>query len=593
MDVFELTAKIALDTKDYESGLTGAQKKSTTFSQKLKSGLTKAAKTGAVAVGALATAAGAATAALVKGIGETATYGDNIDKMSQKLGMTSDAYQEWDFIMQHCGTSIDSMQAGMKTLASAAETGNKAFEKLGMSQEEIANMSQEELFSATITALQNVSDETERTYLAGQLLGRGATELGALLNTSAEDTEAMRQAVHDLGGVMSEDAVKAAAAYKDSLQNMQTSIGGVKNSIMSEFMPSVTTIMDGISAIFSGDPETGIGLIQSGVSDFASTLTEVVPKVLEAVGQIMSGILAGILEGHPQLQEAWDSISGLFTAAWDAIKLVWDAVAPYFQNIWNIIKSVFAVVEAVLSGDFSGAWDAIKGVWDAVVGYYRQLWEDIKSVFSVVADVLGGFFSDAWDAVSEAWDGVTGYFSEKWESIKKTLSPVAETIGGFFSDAWKNVKSTVEGWPDYFREKWEDIKKKFSDAIETIKGYFKFDWSFPKLKLPHLSVTGKFSLSPPSVPHFSIQWYRKAMDNAMLLNDATIFGAAGGKLLGGGEAGPEVVSGADTLMKMIRNAVRQPEQSEPITIVVQSVLDGRVIGESTYRYLRNREVAYG
>ena len=112
--------------------------------------------------------------------------------------------------MQHCGTSIDSMQSSMKTLATAAETGNDAFEVLGLTQEQIAGMDQEQLFSATITALQQVEDDTQRTYLAGQLLGRGATELGALLNTSAEDTEAMRQAVHDLGGVMSNDAVAAA-----------------------------------------------------------------------------------------------------------------------------------------------------------------------------------------------------------------------------------------------------------------------------------------------------------------------------------------------------------------------------------------------
>ena len=73
--------------------------------------------------------------------------------------------------------------------------------------------------------------------------------------------------------------------------------------------------------------------------------------------------------------------------------------------------------------------------------------------------------------------------------------------------------------------------------------------------MPHPKISGKFSLNPPSVPHFSIDWYKKAMNNAMILNDATIFGAKGGKLLGGGEAGSEVVSGADTLMKMIREAV--------------------------------------
>ena len=107
-------------------------------------------------------------------------------------------------------------------MANAVENGNKAFQRIGLTQEELANMSQEEIFDATIAGLQNVEDETERTYLAGQLLGRGATELGALLNTSAEETQAMKDRVHELGGVMSDEAVKSAAAYQDQLQDMKT-----------------------------------------------------------------------------------------------------------------------------------------------------------------------------------------------------------------------------------------------------------------------------------------------------------------------------------------------------------------------------------
>lgn len=219
-----------------------------------KAGSNFGSKMATAAKGVIAVAGVGATftTAIVQQTSEVAAFGDNIDKMSQKMGMTAEAYQEWDFIMQHCGTSMDSMKSSMKTLASAAETGSGAFEQLGISQEDIANMSQEELFGATISALQNVGSETERTYLAGQLLGRGATELGALLNTSAEDTEAMRQQVHALGGVMSNDAVKSAAAYQDSLQNMQTALGGIKNTLLSDFLPSMVEVMDGLTAVFSG-----------------------------------------------------------------------------------------------------------------------------------------------------------------------------------------------------------------------------------------------------------------------------------------------------------------------------------------------------
>ena len=180
---------------------------------------------GAVAVGAAATTA--LTTGFVNATNSVASYGDNIDKMSQKMGMSAEAYQEWDAVMQHSGTSMETMKSSMKTLANAAETGNKAFKELGITEEDLANMSQQDLFEATIAGLQNVEDDTQRTYLAGKLLGKGATELGALLNTSAEDTQAMRDRVRELGGVMSDEAVKAAAAYQDQMQDMQTAFSGL------------------------------------------------------------------------------------------------------------------------------------------------------------------------------------------------------------------------------------------------------------------------------------------------------------------------------------------------------------------------------
>ena len=236
------------------------------------------------------------------GVSAAADYGDNIDKMSQKMGLSTDAYQEWDFVMQHCGTSIEALKPSMKTLAMAAEKGSDAFAQLGISQEQIASMSQEELFNATIAGLQNVTDETQRTALAAELLGRGATELGPLMNMTAEETEAMRQQVHDLGGVMSDDAVKAAAAYKDSLQNLQTSISGLKNNMSAELLPAVTQVMDGLTLIFSGgDMDAGMEMIGQGIDELAAKLEEILPKFLELGSKIIMEIAEAIIENLPTL----------------------------------------------------------------------------------------------------------------------------------------------------------------------------------------------------------------------------------------------------------------------------------------------------
>ena len=98
-------------------------------------------------------------------------------------------------------------------------------------------------------------------------------------------------------------------------------------------------------------------------------------------------------------------------------------------------------------------------------------------------------------------------------------------------------------------------KSTVSNAIQAIRNKFNFSWSLPHLRLPHISISGSFSLNPPRVPHFSISWYKKAMDEGMILNGPTIFGQSGNTLLAGGEAGSEAVVGTQSLMEMIRNAV--------------------------------------
>ena len=90
--------------------------------------------------------------------------------------------------------------------------------------------------------------------------------------------------------------------------------------------------------------------------------------------------------------------------------------------------------------------------------------------------------------------------------------------------------------------------------VDKIKGIFNFEWSLPHIKLPHFKIKGEFSLSPPSVPYLSIDWYKKAMNDAYILNSPTIFGAAGGRLLGGGEAGSEAVVGTEKLAEIVRGA---------------------------------------
>jgi len=107
---------------------------------------------------------------------------------------------------------------------------------------------------------------------------------------------------------------------------------------------------------------------------------------------------------------------------------------------------------------------------------------------------------------------------------------------------------------DRFKKVFNGIKDFVGGVVDWLKGIFDFKWELPKIKLPHFSITGSFSLDPPSMPKLGVEWYRKAMSDGMILTSPTIFGTAGGHLLGGGEAGPEAVVGVDSLRQMVTEA---------------------------------------
>lgn len=287
--------------KSFASGLSGA----------LGTGL----KASIAGVAALGTAAVGAGVAITNSAKSTAEYGDNIDKMSQKLGVNSTFYQEWDAVLQHSGTSMDSMSATFKKLATASQNASadqeKAFKQLGLSMKDVQSMSTEELFTSVVTGLQGMEEGTERTALATQLLGKGAMEMGALFNTSAEDTQNMIDTVHDLGGVMDEEAVKNSAAFQDSLQDLQTAFTGVTNSALGELLPSFTAIMDGLSQLVSGGDDAEamitegftslVGNIQSAIPSLISGLTAGLGAIMQVAPELLQTLADGILQAIPLL----------------------------------------------------------------------------------------------------------------------------------------------------------------------------------------------------------------------------------------------------------------------------------------------------
>ena len=350
MDLFDLVAKLTLDSSEYEKGISSAGDKASALSSNTGK-LGKAVKTVAGVTTAIGTATVALGAGVVKATGDVASYGDAIDKNSQKMGMSSKAYQEWDAVLQHSGSSVSALKPAMKTLSAAAEKNEESFKKLGISQKDLKTLNREELFSKTIEGLQNVKDEGEKAQLANKLLGKGAVEMGALLNTSAEDTKKMKDRVNELGGVMSEDAVKASAKYQDSLQDMTTAMDGVKRGLVSNLLPGITTIMDGLTDIFAGDEDKGIGLVKTGIDNLINNLSESGGRMIEVGGRILGAISEGLINNLPRIMEtAVPIVMGLVTSLINALpKMVSIGVKMISTLASSIATTIPLLVPAVLS----------------------------------------------------------------------------------------------------------------------------------------------------------------------------------------------------------------------------------------------------
>lgn len=446
-----------LDPEAQSAGESAGQK----ISGGIGSGLSKAAGIGAAALGAIASAGVATTGAFVAGAGSVAEYGDNIDKMSQKMGMSAESYQEWSAVMQHSGTSMEAMKASMKTLANAAESGSEAFDLLGISQEEIAKMSQEELFEATIAALQDVDDETQRTYLAGKTLGRGATELGALLNTSAEDTQAMRDRVHELGGVMSNEAVKAAAAYQDSLQDMTTSFAGLKNSMISEFLPSITQVMDGLTEIFSGNSEQGIGMVTSGIQTMLSGIGEMLPQLAEIATSIITAIAQTFVANLPQIVEAGISIIGtLGSAILENMPLIGEALL----GVGEVITSTLTEYgPTILGKGFEMIGNLAMGIIENAPEATASLSEVVSQGFALLSENAPGFLEKGFEFIGEMAAGILS-------NLPEVISNLGEIVVSAVSFLLDNMPEFLQKGVELLQNVGAGILQNGPEILVTIAG---------------------------------------------------------------------------------------------------------------------------
>ena len=438
---------LGAETEQTGNQMQDADQKSSNFGESLKNGLAVGAQAAAAALAAATAAVTATVGAIVSATSETAEYGDNIDKMSQKLGMSAEKYQEWDFVMQHSGSDIDKMTSMKKLAESVEEPTEKstaAFEKLGISLEEAQRMSQEDLFAATITALQNMESGTERTALANDLLGKSAMDLGALLNTSAEDTEAMMKQVHNLGGVMSDDAVKASAAYQDSLQNVKTAISGIGRSVGTSFMPAITNMMDSFAALITGNDEAVDGL-EKGFKQFINTAEKTADNIAEAADKFIPVIIETVTKNLPKLvNSAMKIVKTLANAILKNLPLIINTAG---QIILELAQSLLRALPQIIRVGLQVIVQLANGIAEAL----PELIPTIVDVVLEIVDILTNpnTLSSLIDAAIAIIFALTDGIIQSMPIMIERLPEIIENI----------VTALIDNIPKLMDASWEIIKK--------------------------------------------------------------------------------------------------------------------------------------
>lgn len=363
----------------------------------------------------------------------------------------------------------------------------------------------------------------------------------------------------------------------------------VSNAVGS-FVSTLQTMFSG----FSGTFQTLMNTISSAWDAFCNLLAPVFTGAFNALAAVLTGVL-NVLTGILNV------FIGVFTGNWDTC---WQGIQTIFSGVWTAISGVFtsavSIIEGLISGLITGVtslWNAgwsgieafVEGIWNGITNFIGGMCSSISSTISSIMSGISSTISSIWSGISSTISGIvsgiSSTISSKFNAAKNNVSSIFNGIRSIASAVWSGIRSSIgsiasgisssvrstfsslsSGVSSIFSGLRSRISGTFSairnaiispvqnamnvcrNAANAIRGAFSsIHISIPHFALPHLSVSGGFSINPPSVPHFGISWYKEGG----ILQSPTIFGIGQSTLLAGGEAGKEAVLPLDGFYKQM------------------------------------------
>lgn len=494
MKIFELFGSIFVESDQANESLDKTDSKAKNIATSLGNGIKTAAAWSTAVVGGAVAVGGA----MLKAGEKFAETTDRIDKMSQKLGLSREGFQEWEFILSQSGASIDSMKRGMATLTEATGDlingtgkGADAFAQLGLSLDDVKGKSQEEIFEMTIKGLQGIEDAGDRARIANDLLGKTtAAELTPLLNSGADAIENMKNQANEMGMVIGDDAIDAGVKFTDTLDQVKRTIKGLATGLMAGLMPTLQMFLEFV--------QDNMPLIQGVIQDVFKVLSSAVESVMPLLMQLIQTVLPPLIGLFAELA------SGVIPILVDTVTMLITNVLPILIELFTaLITSILPplmdilsiIVTTVLPPLIELFTTIITLVLPPLIELFNVLVETllpplielfniiIENVMPIIIELFNVFIETVLPPLIELIDLIVkeilppllAIFMELAQAVLplvmdvfRAMMPVIEPIMNAIAAVIKTVLALIKGdWEGV----WDGIKEFFTSILDAIVAY--------------------------------------------------------------------------------------------------------------------------